>query len=377
MSGENPDLNGIIFVSEKHEKKLFIDFPYTHYSRNEKWVAPLKIQVKELLDTKKNPFYKNADISFFLAEVNGKIAGRIAAIHNKGYNQFTGEECGFFGFFECIDNQSVANLLFKVAGDWLAARGLKTTYGPFSPNMMAEIGVLIEGFEHYPAFLMPYNKPYYDKLITGAGFEKHIDLLAYRITKDIVDVDRLARGNEVVKRRLPEFKLRNINLKKYKQEIVIIRDIFNIAWSKNWGFSPLTDEEFEYLVKDLRFMLDSELAYIGEVDGKPVCFSITLPDLNYALRRMKGKLLPTGIFKLLYHKSKSKDLRTVLMGIIPEFQGKGLDSVMNMEALIQGLKKGYETSEVSWILETNHSMINTAERYGSQIEKRYRIFKKQ
>jgi hypothetical protein len=372
-----PEMNGIIFVSDKHEKKQFIDFPYQHYKKEPKWVAPLKLQQKELLDTKNNPFYKDAEIALFLAEVNGKIAGRIASIHNKAYNRFTGENAGFFGFFECVDNQNAANLLFKVAGDWLAQRGLNTFYGPLSPNMMSEIGVLIEGFEFHPSFLMPYNKPYYDKLITNSGFEKHVDLLAYRITKDTVDMERGARGMEIVHKRMPEFKLRRINLRHFKKEVVIIRDIFNAAWAKNWGFAPLTAEEFEYMVKDMKLVIDTDLAYIGEVDGKPVCFSIALPDFNHALKHMDGTLFPTGLFKLLYYKSKTKDLRTVLMGIIPEYVNRGLDAYMNQRTLEVGLRKGYETAEVSWILESNMSMRNVAERYGSHIEKRYRVYKKQ
>lgn len=372
-----PNLNSVIFVSEKREMKQFIEFPYKHYKGDKHWIAPLKLQQKELLDFDKNPFFKNADVALFLAEFNGKLAGRIAAIHNKVYNSFTSTHSGFFGFFECIDNQSVANQLFKVAEDWLKEKGIEDIYGPLSPNMMAEMGVLVDGFEFDPAFLMPYNKPYYDKLITNAGYDKFIDLLAYRITSETVQLDRAMRAEDIVRRKLPTLKIREVNLRKFKSEIVIIHDIFNKAWAKNWGFSPLTLEEFEYLVKDMKFMVDTDFAHVAEIDNVPVAFSISLPDINVVLKKMDGTLFPTGIFKLLYYKSKIRQVRSALMGVVPEWQGKGIDAVIHQQGIINGLKRGFKNSELSWLLETNVSMINVAERLGAHLEKRYRVYKKQ
>lgn len=369
-------MSGVIFVSDKRELKQFIEFPYKHYKGDAHWIAPLKLQQKELLDVNKNPFYKDADIAMFLAEFNGKVAGRIAAIHNKAYNRFTSTESGFFGFFECINNQAVANLLFKVAEDWLKERDLKVIYGPLSPNMMAEIGVLIDGFEHDPAFLMPYNKSYYDTLIMNAGFEKHIDLLAYKISDESVQLDRALRAEELVKKRIPTLNIRRVNLRKFKDEIVVIHEIFNKAWAPNWGFAPLTVEEFEYLVKDLKFMVDTDFAHVAEIDGKPIAFSISLPDINIVLKKMDGRLFPTGIFKLIFRKNKIRQIRSALMGVIPEWQGKGIDAVIHQQAIINGLKRGFRKSEISWLLETNTSMINVAERMGAALEKRYRIYKK-
>jgi len=376
-TNSGPDLNSVIFVSEKRELKQFIEFPYKHYKDDKHWIAPLILQQKELLDFEKNPFFKDAEVALFLAEFNGRLAGRIAAIHNKGYNRFTNSNSGFFGFFECIDNQSVANLLFKVAGDWLTEKGITEIYGPMSPNMMAEMGILVEGFEYYPAFLMPYNKPYYESLIKNAGYDKHIDLLAYRITSESVQLDRAMRAEEIVRRRLPNLKIREVNLRKFKSEIVIIHDIFNKAWARNWGFAPLTVDEFEYLVKDMKFMIDTDFAHVAEIDGMPVAFSISLPDINVILKKMDGRLLPTGIFKLLYYKGKIRQVRSALMGVIPEWQGYGIDAVIHQQGIINGLKRGFKNSEMSWLLETNTSMINVAERMGAVLEKRYRIYKKQ
>lgn len=332
---------------------------------------------KDLTDTQKNPFYKNAEIAFFIAEFNGETAGRIAAIHNRGYNAYTSSNTGFFGFFECIDNQTVANLLFKVAGDWLRERGVDQIFGPMSPNMMGEMGVLVDGFQYSPNFLMPYSKPYYDALITNAGFQKHVDLLAYRITDQTVRMERAMRAEELILHRLPGIRVRSVDLKNFRKEIVIIREIFNKAWAQNWGFAPVSYAEFEFLVNDMRFIIDADFAQVVEVDGKPVAFSISLPDMNLALKKINGRLLPFGFIKLLYHKSKIRDLRTALMGVIPEYHGKGVDAVMHRHTISNGLAKGMKSAEFSWILETNTSVINVAERFGAVLEKRYRIYKNQ
>ena len=216
-------------MSDKKDFTRFVEFPYSHYAKDEHWVPPLRVQQRDLLDVHKNPFFEDAEMALFLAEFDGKVAGRIGAIHNKTYNRFNDIEVCFFGFFECIDNQQVADLLFKVAIDWLKDRGLHTVYGPFSPNMMAEIGILIEGFEYDPSLMMPYNKTYYDKLISSAGFTKKVDLLAFRITDEVVDMDRIKKADEIVKKRMPDLKIRDVNLKNIKEETIIIRDIFNKA----------------------------------------------------------------------------------------------------------------------------------------------------
>jgi GNAT superfamily N-acetyltransferase len=373
----SPDTCSVIFVADKKDRKRFLEFPYELYAKDPVFVPPLMLLQMDLTDQQKNPFYKNADVAFFIAEFNGQIAGRIAAIHNHVYNDYNQTNVGFFGFFECIENQTVANLLFKVAGDWLRERGAGDIYGPMSPNMMGEMGVLIEGFDMSPNFLMPYNKPYYDALITKAGFQKYVDLLAYRITEQTVRMERALRAEEIILSRLPGLKVRPVDLKNFRKEIVIIREIFNKAWANNWGFTPISVEEFEFLVNDLRFIIDPTLAHVVEVDGQPVAFSISLPDLNQALKKINGRLLPFGFIKLLYHKSKIRDLRTALMGVIPEYHGKGIDAVMHRHTISNGLAKGMKSAEFSWLLETNTGVINVAERFGAVFEKRYRMYKNQ
>lgn len=368
--------NGVTLVTDKKDRKRFLEFPYSHYLEDEHWIAPLKMEQKKLIDTDKNPFYKNGEIALFIAEQNGEMCGRIAAIQDRRYNEHHGNKTGFFGFFECIDDESVAKLLFKVAADWLQERGHTEVLGPSNPSMMDEIGVLVEGFDHDPSIMMPYHKPYYDRLIKSAGMEKAMDMYAFRVSQATVAMDRMYKAEEIVRRRLPKLRIREVDPKDIEREVQIVRRIFNKAWSNNWGFIPLTEDEFKAVAKDIKAILDPNVAHIAEIDGEPVGFSVALPDLNQALKHMDGTLFPTGIFKLLWHKRNINQIRTALMGVIPEYQGKGIDALLNKEAIENGLQVGYRSAELSWVLETNQNMIRVAERIGAHIEKTYRMYRR-
>ena len=373
---KKPDTHQVTFVTTKEEKKKFLHFPYKHYKDDEFWVAPLLIEQKKLQSTEKNPFFNNADIAFFYATLNNKPAGRIAAIIDHRYNRFHNTKTGFFGFFESIDKPETSNLLFKVAEGWLREKGMEQVLGPANPGMMDEIGILVEGFDKYPSILMPYNKPYYDKLVIEAGYKKEMDLLTYLVTQDSVDRGRANRAMEIVKKRLPGITIRKIKLKKIREEVTIIREIFNSAWKNNWGFIPLSTEEFDALAADLKTIVDDDFAHIAEIDGKPVGFSVALPDFNQIFRKMNGRLLPFGIFKILWNKRKINKIRTALMGVIPEYQGRGIDVLLHREAIENGLKKNFYSSEVGWILENNIQMLRVAEKIGGTIDKRYRMYSK-
>lgn len=368
--------NSVSVVTTAAEKKEFIKFPYNHYSDDTFWVPPLLIEQKKLLNNKKNPFFKNAEIILFSAEFNNEPAGRIAAIIDHRYNDYHNTKTGFFGFFESIDRQSTADLMFRVVEDWLKERGMEQMLGPANPGMMDEIGILVKGFDKYPSILMPYHKNYYDKLIKAAGYQKEMDLLTYEVTQQSVDRERSNRAMEIVKKRLPGISIRKINLKKIKDEIKIIRHLFNEAWKNNWGFIPLSEEEFAALASDLKLIVDDDFAHIAEIDGKPVGFSVALPEYNQILRDMNGRLLPFGIFKILWNRKKINKVRTALMGVLPEYQGKGIDALLHREAIENGLVKGIDGSEVGWILENNIQMIRVAEKLGGVNEKTYRMYSK-
>ena len=370
------ETNGVTFVTTKSEKKEFLEFPYSHYSNDKYWVPPLKIEQKKLLDTKKNPFFENAEISLFVAVHNDKPAGRIAAIIDHRYNSFHGTKTGFFGFFEAIDNQSTADLLFRVTEDWLKDKGMENVLGPANPGMMDMIGVLVDGFDKYPAIMMSYNKPYYDALIKKSGYKKSVDLFTYIVSQKSVDRDRINRAEAIVKRRLPNLEIRPLDLKNLEKEVEIVRGIFNEAWQENWGFVPVTEEEFRHFANDLKMIVDTDFAHIAEVDGKPVAFSVALPDYNQVFKEMTGTLFPVGILKLLWYRRKIDKLRTALMGVKKEYQGKGIDVLLHRETIQNGLIRGMDSSEIGWILESNVNMIRVAEKIGGHFEKRYRMYEK-
>lgn len=362
-------------VTTKEERKEFVDFPYRHYSDDEHWIPPLKMEVKKLINEQKNPFYNNGEIAMFLVKHGNEVCGRVAAIRDLRYNNFHDNNTGLFGFFECIDDQSVANLLLNVASDWLRDRGHTDVLGPSNPSLMDEIGILVDGFDYDPAIMMPYHKPYYDDLIKKAGFEKEIDMYAFRVNKEDVPMDRLFRAEKLIHRRYPKLNIRKIDLKNIDHEIKIVRHIFNKSWSDNWGFIPLTKEEFQDLASDLKLILDTDVAHIAEIDGEAVAFSIALPDLNQAFKNGDGTLFPTGIFKLLWHWRNIDKIRTALMGVLPEYRSNGIDALLHKEAIVNGIEKGYKSSELGWVLETNNRMIRVAENIGAEIEKTYRMYR--
>lgn len=374
VTSENLDLQGIAYVSTENERQQFIEFPYKHYAGDPVWVPPLKIQQKELIDTRKNPFYKNADVAFFLAYHNGSVAGRIAAIHNHAFNRSNNDTAGFFGFFECIENEFVANLLFRVVGDWLRKRGCTRLLGPMNPGLLDEIGIQVEGFEHRPAIMMPHSKPWYDRIIRSAGLEKAVDLYSCKVTRKTIAFDRLDRALDIVKKRTPGITVRSVNLRDFEGEVNIIHRIFNKAWAKNWGFYEVDLEVLSHLAKDLKRIVDPDFAHIAEINGEPVAFSIALPDYNQVFQKMDGTLFPTGFLKLLWHRRKIDALRTALMGVLPEYQGRGIDALLAREAMMNGFKREFQTAEVGWLLETNTDILRVVERAGAKREKVYRLY---
>lgn len=376
MTTETVDLNGIKVVSDKAEKQVFRDFIYSHYASDTHFIAPLKLDQSMNINPTKNPFYKHAEFELFLAEKNDKIVGRVAAVIDHRYNEHHKTKVGYFAFFECIDDPRVSNLLLRVVNDWLKERGMEYIQGPTAPGMMDVIGFLVEGFNVDPAIMMPYTKPYYPKLMESAGMEGIMDLLAYRVTKESVNFERIKRVEPLLRKKLGDLQVRNLNMRKLKKEVPLIVDMYNKAWEKNWGYTPLSEEDFMLLAKSMKPILDPDLALIAEVSGKPVGFFIAIPDLNQVLKKMDGTLFPTGIFKLLYNIRKIKDLRLALMGVVPEYQGKGVDALMQMQIIERGLAKGYQTAEMSWVLESNIDMCRVAERTGAFIEKRYRMYGK-
>ncbi|MBI4810314.1 MAG: hypothetical protein HY800_02485, partial [Ignavibacteriales bacterium] len=267
------------------------------------WVPPLLMDRRKLIDKKKNPFYQHSESEFFLAHRDGRIVGRIAAIINHNHNKEHNDNIGFFGFFESINDQRVADALFTTAKQWLKTNYVDAMRGPANPSVNDEYGLLIDGFDRPPILLMPYNPPYYSTLIEGAGLAKAKDLYAYHVCREKAISEKLSRVTEKVRQR-EGLTFRSIDMKRFDEEVSIIKDLYNRAWQYNWGAVKMTDEEFDFLAKDLKQVIIPELVIIAEYKDEPVGFSLSLPDLNTALKyNKKGYLIP-GIARLMWHKKK-------------------------------------------------------------------------
>jgi GNAT superfamily N-acetyltransferase len=330
------------------------------------------MDVRTLLSRKKNPFFQHSEAEYFLAERAGEMVGRIAAIHNRAHNGFHGESIGFFGFFECVDNQEVADALFAVAADWLKARGLVAMRGPASFSTNDECGLLVDGFDTPPTLLNPHNPPYYVRLVERAGFAKARDLLQYQSTNPTLP-ERLVQAAQLMAER-KRIKLRRIDMKHFDDEVERIKGVYNAAWERNWGFVPLTDPEIDHLAKQLKPVVVPDLVVFAERDGQVIGFGAALPDLNVALKRNpSGRLFP-GILKVLWAARKITRVRILLLGVLKAYRMSGADALMYHWIWEKGRALGYNWGEAGWILEDNAAMINAAERLGFRAYKTLRLY---
>lgn len=366
----------IVPSSGKRLLKEFLRFPWKVYKDDPNWVPPLLIQEKEMFDEKKFPFHFHSRVQPFLCmDSAGKTVGRICAVYNKRHLDFHRDGRGFFGFFEAFKDQDIAGVLFKAASQWLKERGCTHIRGPANFSTNEECGLLVDGFDSPPVFMMTYNPRYYIGLLENAGFSKVMDLYAYLGTLESFPT-RYDKVSKLLKRR-HNASIRPLNFKKIKEELELTFSIYNSSWENNWGFIPMTKEEFLYIAKDFTKIADPSLILILTVNGRPVGFSIALPDLNVAFRQMNGRMLPLGIFKFFYYKRKIKRLRIPAMGIIKEYRGLGLDALLYLETALKAMENGYNSGEFSWVLETNSKMNISSERMGAKRYKTYRFYERE
>ena len=366
----------IIEVNSPREMARFIKFPFRLYKHDPNWVPPLISERKAFFDRTKNPFFRYSHVKFFMAKKDGQIAGRIASIVNFNHNRFHEDKVGFFGFFECIDDYEVAKVLFRVALIELKKEGLTSMRGPTNFSTNYEVGFIIDDFSAPPVINMPYNPKYYIDFVERFGFTKAKDLYAYKITKENQPPERLVRIAEKIKEK-ENVTIRTLNLKKFKDELKVVNKIYNNAWSKNWGFIPLPDDEFLHIAKDMKEIVDPDLVYIAEVDGNPIGFSMALPNVYQILPYAKGRLFPFGVFKLLWHskiKNKIDSLRIITMGVEHDYQKRGIDNILHLETYKRGTAKGYNWGEISWVLEDNKLMNRLAELLGAKKYRTYRLY---
>ncbi len=363
----------------KPEILLFVKSQWLFYKNDPYWVPPLVADQMKTLDKEKNPFFQHSEIELFLAFRDNEIVGRIAAIKNSNHNKIHNDKIGFFGFFECINDQEVANKLFASASEWLKSKGLDTVRGPMNPSQNDTLGYLSEGFDSQPVILMTYNPKYYMDLTENAGFGLAKTLYAYLLDNEKYMTDKLKRMQNIVRER-SKVTVRSVEFKKKDQflkDVETLKKIYNEAWEPNWGFVKMTSDEFDFLAADLKQIANSDLTFIAEIDGEPAGFALALPDINQVLKHNKNGGLLGAIWHLLTKKKKINFARIIVLGVIPKFQKTGIDSVLYYECGIRAKRNGIRFAEASWILEDNVMMNRgLTVTMNGELYKKYRLYEK-
>ncbi len=369
-----PDVT-IVAVQRGVQQRAFVRFPWTLYRDDPHWVPPLVDNQKRLLGYKPHPFHEIAEVQTFLAQRHGQTVGRVAAILNREHNRVHREQRGFFGFFECIDDQAVADALLDAVMHWFAQRGIDAVRGPCNPSMNYVCGLLVEGFDSPPTFMMTYNPPYYGRLLEGYGFRKAHDLLAYvGHVSQLPEVDRrLGTTVEMIRERM-KARVRPMDTSRFRQECELFLNIYNRACERMWGFVPLTPGELQALAGSLKHLLVPELALACECDGRTVGAVLGLPDFNPAIKRIGGRLFPLGWLRLIWSKRHVKRFRVLSIDVVPEYQAWGLGLLLMNGLVPKVLEMGIEEAEFSWISETNTLARGGLEKGGARLAKRYRIY---
>ena len=368
----------IVPVQTKRQITLFIDFPHDLYVGDPNYVPELFLGQQDLLSQHKHPFYKHSFAQPFLAYREGRIVGRIVAIFNTNHNAFNDVSEGQFGFFECINDQSVANKLLETAADWVRSKGGNRIVGPVNLTTNDTCGLLVEGFDRPPMVMMPYNPPYYLDLIENSGYRKKVDLRAYLVTKSTANQRSVLLLEKLEERlRRSGIILRQINLKDFENEAKKIKVVYNKAWDKNLGFVPMTDDEFDYTAKELKLIVDPKYCILAEKDGEIIGFALGIPNINEILIRIrKGRLLPFGIFKLLFGLKKVKFIRVLMLGVLEGYRKLGIEACLYGRIIKNAIPSGIEGAECSWMLDDNYMMNHAIEQINADFYKRYRLYEK-
>ncbi len=363
-------------VAGRDELGRFITLPWRLYAGDPYWVPPLKSQVRALLSPS-HPFYRDdaARCQLFLAWRGNRVAGRIAAILNRAHNRFHGDRWGFFGFFECEDDAAAAMELVEAAADWVRAQGCDTLVGPVNPSTNYECGLLVKGFDLPPRVMMTYNPPRYAELLEACGLAKAKDLLAFESAVHPGSFERLRRVAEKTRSREPQLVVRAVDLTRFLGEVAIIRDIYNSAWERNWGFVPTSEAEFALLARELKPLVDPRLLHIAFMGDDPAAFLLALPDVNPALAVLNGSMAnPVRVIKAMLVGRKREALRLITMGVKETYRRRGIEAVLFFEALKAALERGYKRCEYSWILEDNELALRTVRLMDAELTKVYRMY---
>jgi hypothetical protein len=366
-------------VSGQRDLDAFIKVPFGLYQDDPNWVPPLIYLERQRFDPKTNPFLQHADHQLFLARRDGLLVGRVSAQVDHEHNRFHQERTGFFGFFESVDDSQVAQALFRTAEGWLRDQGMETARGPLSFSINQEAGLLIDGFDMPPMIMMPHSRPYYGRLIEGAGFAKVKDLYAWRYDTETVPPKARRAVDEL--RQRPDISIRTGEIRRFDQEIATILDVFNSTWSENWGFVPVTPAEARRLGEEMRQIADTNLVIIVEVEGKTAGVVLAAPNINEAIRDLNGHLFPFGWAKLLWRLkvSRLKTGRLMILGVKREFRTRrylAMAYLLCDEVYRRARDGGYKWAEFSWTLEDNNAVNTIIRNVGCQVYKTYRIYEK-
>lgn len=353
-----------VSLTDRALVERFIRVPW-HIHRdvwpNEQWVPPMLMDRRDFLNPQKNPFFDHAQCAFWIATRDGRDVARIAAVHDIDYERHHGERVGYFGMFECPDDPDLARALVTKATDWLRPRGITRVIGPMDLSMNYMFGVLVDAFDSEPSMNMPYNPPYYDDLMGAAGLRKAKDVFQWGIDLRGGLPKRVERMADIIKKR-EGIEIRNIDIGDWDAEVERTLAIYNEAWEDNWGFVPIGPKEYHHVAKDLKMVMHRSMGLMAEVDGEPVAFALTIMNINPMLKKIDGRLFPTGLLRLLWDLKVAKRVvsgRLILMGIKAGYRRRGIETLLSVETFRAGCKLGWPGGEIGWTLEDN-DLVNRA-----------------
>lgn len=365
----------IIPVQTRRQQRQFLGLPARLFRDNPNWVPRLRLSESQLAGFRRHPFYEQAESQSFLALQGGEVCGRITAIVNRTHNEWHKEQRGFFGFFETVDDQSISTALFDAACNWLRERGMTAVRGPANPSINYDWGLLIEGFNTPPYFMMTHNPDYYVSMVESYGFQKAHDMFAFWGHRGMID--SISAKGEFLDLAIQErfgIVLRPLDKRRFRQEVEMFLDIYNQALVATWGFIPLSAAEVHHMAGELRMLVVPELAIIAESEGKPIGCMFGLLDFNPRIRAIGGRLFPFGWWRLLARKRQIKHMRIISANVLPEYQGWGVGVCLVRGLLEPAQKWGLEEAEFSWVLESNTLSRKTLEKGGTIPYKTYRVY---